>query len=158
MRHINKDITTVTSGLILHGVNCQGKMASGVALAIRTKWPAVYKSYMESYNYMKSKNFLWLGRAFPGYIDIANELVVFNGFTQEYYGRDGRAYATVEAIQSCLEDVYKFAIESGITDIYIPRIGCNLGGLNWDQVGPMIEEFETSKNGLINITVCDFNT
>ena len=45
MDFIQKDITTERHGLIIHGVNCQGVMGSGVALAIRNKWPVVYDEY-----------------------------------------------------------------------------------------------------------------
>ena len=45
INYINKDITTVETGVIVHGVNCQGAMGSGVALAILKKWPTVYSEY-----------------------------------------------------------------------------------------------------------------
>ena len=34
---------------ICHQVNCQGKMNSGVAKAIRDKWPEVYIQYLKKY-------------------------------------------------------------------------------------------------------------
>lgn len=43
--YIVMDITTATRGIVVHGVNCQGVMGSGVALAIRTKWPQIFESY-----------------------------------------------------------------------------------------------------------------
>jgi len=42
---IKKDVTTVTKGVVAHGVNCQGAMGSGVAGAIRRKWPSVFIEY-----------------------------------------------------------------------------------------------------------------
>ena len=36
--------------IIVHGVNCQGKMNSGVAKAIREAFPVVYEEYMKLYN------------------------------------------------------------------------------------------------------------
>ena len=44
---IHKDITSVTSGIILHGTNAQKTYRSGVAGAIRNKWPAAYEAYMQ---------------------------------------------------------------------------------------------------------------
>lgn len=47
MKFINKDITTVEAlSILLHGVNCQGVMASGVAKAIAEKWPIVREHYL----------------------------------------------------------------------------------------------------------------
>ena len=76
MNMIEKDITTVESGFILHGVNCQRTMGSGVAKAIRAKWPKLYKEY---------KNTIpMLGKV--QLIHINADLWVINCFTQEYYG------------------------------------------------------------------------
>ena len=41
------DITNSKANYICHQVNCQGAMNSGVAKAIREKWPRVYKAYSD---------------------------------------------------------------------------------------------------------------
>lgn len=43
MIYLNKNIITIQEGVIAHGVNCTGAMNSGVAKAIREKWPEVYR-------------------------------------------------------------------------------------------------------------------
>lgn len=57
MKYIKKDITTVNWGIIAHGVNCRGRMSSGVAAAIRSKWPIVYDKYREMYDDGEAKWF-----------------------------------------------------------------------------------------------------
>ena len=42
---IYDDITKSNADYICHQVNCQGVMGSGVAKAIRDKWPQVYEEY-----------------------------------------------------------------------------------------------------------------
>jgi hypothetical protein len=42
------DATSVNQGVIAHGVNCQHKMASGIAKTVREKWPQVYDCYMRN--------------------------------------------------------------------------------------------------------------
>ncbi len=42
---IDGDLFSTKSNYICHQVNCQGKMGSGVAKQIRTKFPTVYKWY-----------------------------------------------------------------------------------------------------------------
>ena len=44
------DLTNSTAQIICHQVNCQGKMGSGVALAIRNKFPNVYNEYIFKHN------------------------------------------------------------------------------------------------------------
>lgn len=43
---VKGDITKSDCKYICHQVNCRCKMGSGVAKAIRTKWPVVYTEYM----------------------------------------------------------------------------------------------------------------
>jgi len=40
-----KDITTITKGVIMHQVNCQDVMGSGVAKALYTKYPQVKEEF-----------------------------------------------------------------------------------------------------------------
>ena len=48
IKEIQKDITTVEEGVVLHGCNCSGGFGSGVAGAIRKKWPDVYEMFKEN--------------------------------------------------------------------------------------------------------------
>lgn len=156
----NLDLTTVSAGIVAHGVNCQGKMGSGVALAIRQKWPSVYKAYRAYWEKNQRDKAGLLG--FVLYVDTQEgikafglELYVANIFTQLYYGRDGAKYANPEAIEQGLTTVAAFARQRKLL-VYMPRIGCNLGGLDWEtEVKPVAEKVA----GLfpdIEFVVCDY--
>lgn len=80
MKILKKDLTTISSGVILHQVNCQGRFASGLAGSIRQKFPEVYLSYMNFYQ--AHKNDL-LGRFDD--VHVSDSLVVVNCFSQEFY-------------------------------------------------------------------------
>ena len=149
LRYINKDITTITSGIILHGVNCQNVMGSGVAKALYTKWPEVKIQY---HTLGKLNMLLGLVQV----VSVADAPWIFNCFTQMFYGRDGK-YASPEAIRQVLHVSCANAHVMGIEAIYLPRIGCGLGGLDWDtDVLPHIQEC-VELYPHINITVCDYN-
>lgn len=124
---IKKDITSIASGIIVHGVNCQGKMGAGVALAIKNKWPIVYYNYKDiCKKYHNNKNEL-LGQLQPNKIN--DNLIVYNLFSQLNYGRDvGRRYADIDCIYNGLETIRNLHKES---IIHMPQIGCGLGGLNF---------------------------
>lgn len=65
MNYLNKDITTVEApALILHGVNCQRAMRSGVAKALYSKWPQVREEYMKF-----SKEEMYFGKIAPVKVD-----------------------------------------------------------------------------------------
>ena len=45
VHYVKGDVTKSDCDIICHQVNCQGVMNSGVAKAIREKWPEVYDNY-----------------------------------------------------------------------------------------------------------------
>ena len=136
---VNRDITTVTAGILCHGVNCQGAMGSGVAKAIKEKWPEVYQIFKNSD----------VGRDMLGAIKMVKpsgypDLTIYNCYTQEYYGRDGKRYASLDAVRESLYKIFRIAETTNET-IHLPKIGCGLGGLDWDsEVSPVITKYSES--------------
>ena len=124
MNEIKKDLTTVTDGIVAHGCNCAGGFGSGIAGAIKNKWPAV-----------------------------AQDLIVANCYTQEFYGPGDRRYADPDAIEACLYQLLEIAMEAEL-DLYIAKIGCGLGGLSWEHEVKEIYESVFTDAG-INVFVCD---
>jgi O-acetyl-ADP-ribose deacetylase (regulator of RNase III) len=154
IKEITKDITTVEGpAIIVQGVNCQKTMGSGVAKAILEKWPVVKEEYLkvpDSVRTLGSVNFVA--------VDMTEDkpLVVCNAFTQENYGCDGARYASLGAIAKSMLFVMLRAFEWGVKDIYLPRIGCGHGGLDWDtEVKPLLEVIFNNED--INVTVCNFS-
>lgn len=147
------DITTVEKGIVAHGVNAQFVMGAGVALAIRTKWPIVYNAYIK-YKGVVPINQL-LGNVL--FVSINSELTVANCFTQIYYGRATNVkYASPNAIRTCLEHCINECNSLGL-DLYMPRIGCNLGGLSWsDDVHPIVEEISEKLDDNLLLYVCNY--
>jgi O-acetyl-ADP-ribose deacetylase (regulator of RNase III) len=137
MELIKGDVTEVTDGIILHIVNCQHKMGSGVAKALRDKWPLVYDYYMKD-----GKGPSMLGKV--GFVPVAPGLTVVNGYGQEFYGYDGKRYADPVAIDRILQTCFEFCVEWDLK-IAMPKIASGLGGLDWDkEVVPLIEKYETA--------------
>lgn len=132
MEYIHGDITKETSGLIIHGVNAQGVMGSGVALAIKTKWPQIYTAYK---SHVQGKEAM--GRV--QFVEIDESLVVGNCWTQEFYGKDGRVYADRNALLKCLYTAFAYCDEHGL-ELKSPKIASGLAGLDWEnEVVPLFE-------------------
>lgn len=150
---IRKDITTVEYGVIAHGVNCQHKMASGVAAAIRKKWPVVYERYMASPNGAKMLGTAHCINIHPAF----DNLFVCNCYTQNFYGYGGGRYASVTAVRESLEAVFELAQEYDL-DVYLPKIGAGLGGLDWEsEVLPIIERIDTEHNQNNTTYICEWD-
>jgi len=153
--NIIKDITTVQKGIIAHGCNCLGLMGAGVARAIRFTWPKAYSEYAfrcGQYDKNTRKDLLGMVQI----SDVGDEpktLFVANCFTQEECGSDGQVYASLEAIEEALNNVTAFA-EHQHLPLYTSKIGCGLGGLDWEtQVEPILKEI--ADNTDVTIYVCD---
>ena len=134
--------------IICHQVNCQGAMNSGVAKAIRQKWPKVYTEYHQcakdidigfgdmqlSWEHMFGHiQLVYLGE------ENGHSKGVINMFAQEGYGYDGRRYTSYDAFWSCLGEIKKY-INPEKTIAFPARIGCVRGGANWNVILTMIEE------------------
>ena len=146
VKYIQRDITTIERNCIIaHGVNCQRVMGSGVARAIKNKWPVVYKEYMDT----DPK----LGQAHIVVADPRKMIHVANCYTQEYYGPGDKQYASEDAIRTSLESVFSWAGRFNFP-VYLPQIGSGLGGLDWNsQVRPIVDELN-SKYPTVNTYVC----
>jgi O-acetyl-ADP-ribose deacetylase (regulator of RNase III) len=127
--YVSGDVTNATQQVIMHGVNCAGAFGSGVAGAIKQKYPAVRDAYLaHSPKLLGTCQFVKL-----------DDTVWVNAFTQQNYGYDGRKYADMVAVGSCLVEVAEYMKNNNMTSIAMPKIGCGLGGLEWDQVSILVE-------------------
>jgi O-acetyl-ADP-ribose deacetylase (regulator of RNase III) len=134
---------------ICHQVNCQGKMNSGVAKAIREKWPVVYKEYQNWYDHWCQKvlddyggcedypspSEVMLGRILM--VEVDNNQTVINMAAQQYYGYDGGRYTSYDAFWMCLGRI-KEVVPQGSSIAFPDHIGCCRGGANWNVILSMI--------------------
>ena len=120
---------------ICQQVNCQGRMASGIAKQIRTKWPIVYTSYAKKCSDTSPELIL-------GDIQVVNlptNQYMINMFSQLGYGYDGMRYTSYDAFWNCL-NLIKEIVPKGRKIGFPYRIGCGLGGANWPVIETMIEQ------------------
>lgn len=133
---------------ICHQVNCMGKMNSGVAKAIREKWPVVFEEYKElceSWHAWAHIHYLqdpeqyainaMLGMA--QLIPISETQTVINLFGQGFYGYDGMRYTSYDAFWMCLGEI-KDKVPKGSKIAFPYNIGCCRGGANWEVIYAMI--------------------
>ena len=122
------------NSMVVHGCNAQGVMGSGVARVVRNNFPAAYYEYLRHHE----EHGLKLG-------EVINAMVlpgryVANAITQEFYGGDGKRYVSYHAIRVAFGIVRKLAIELELETINYPMIGAGLGGGDWNEIAPIIDE------------------
>ena len=124
---------------ICHQVNCQGKMNSGVAKAIRERWPIVYTTYWNTF--LSESNLLgkillvdineYEPRTWP------DQPTIINMFSQEFYGYDGKRYTSYDAFDDCLQKI-KEIVPKGSKIAFPYKIGCDRGGGKWNIIFGLI--------------------
>lgn len=112
-----------------HGVNCKGKMGSGIAVPFRQKYPEMYERYAA----LCAAQILLPGQVFPWATDTH---YVFNIASQYEPGAD----AHIDYLESGLLYCRFFMRHHGLTHLGLPRIGAGIGGLRLDDVRNIIDE------------------
>ncbi len=138
IKDIKIDIFASGAQVILHSCNTQNTMGSGIAKALRSRWPAVYEADCLA----KTGNYNKLGAISVANIkdDISTIKFVINCYSQEFYGHDKR-YSNYEALYNALERVKVFCLFNGnIKTIAAPyKMASNLAGGDWRIVRPMFD-------------------
>lgn len=142
MRQMTGNLLEVKEGILVQGCNAQGVMGSGVAAAIRAKWPGVYDTYRRAYEKRKAESgqTLELGRVIWHTISREPKLTIANAITQEFYGRDPNVvYANYEAIGKAFERVGEIARQHQL-EVHYPLIGAGLANGDWNIISSIIED------------------
>lgn len=134
IKHVTGDIFKSGVDVILHQVNCQGAMNSGVARQVREKYPEVYDEYKRLCNTVYKNPCILLGVAQA--IKTNDGTTIVNLFAQEAYGYDGKQYTSYEALRRAFNKVRDCYKDKSIAIPY--RIGCCRGGGDWNVVYAMI--------------------
>ena len=130
IEYIKGDLLNTDIQHIIHGCNAQGVMGSGVAKAIRAKYPTAYSDYNDMYN---SKG-LELGDIC---VSVQNDhKVIHNAITQKNYGGNvGTVYVSYWAIA----EVFRKINSWNVKEIALPMIGAGLANGDWNVISAIIE-------------------
>lgn len=100
MRIVNRrgDITTSRAKFICHQTNCKGKMGSGVAKAIRTRFPEIYSQFLQFYDMDNAKLGAYqICDILEGNRNRHSTQYIVNLYAQDAYGYDGKRYTSYDA-------------------------------------------------------------
>ena len=131
IKYFDGDILTSTAPITMHQVNCKGVMNSGVAKAIKEKWPVVFDEYLRFYQNLTTDVLLGITQ----FVKIGTDRYVANLFAQEKYGYDGIRYTSYDAIDKCLKSVARNAENGEINRVAMPyKMSSDRGGADWDVI------------------------
>lgn len=145
---IEGNIVNAKTDFIIHQVNCQGEINTGVAKALRDYDEGIYTDYRYMCEIGEFDPKILLG-ACAQYTIKNGAQTVLSLFAQDNYGYDGKQYTNLKAFREGLwfisQHVPKWHEEGGVcirrTSIALPyKIGCGRGGADWEVVYKIIEE------------------
>lgn len=128
------DLVKTPCKIIMHGCNAQGVMGSGVAKAIREAFPLAYEAYMKQYR----ARGLQVGEIIA--VEQNNKIII-NAITQEFYGYDHKLYVSYSGLTRCFIRLDNYIDRNDLhgETIAMPRIGCGLGGGDWEAVSNLMQ-------------------
>lgn len=128
---------------VVNTVNCVGVMGKGIAAEFKNRYPTMFKIYKKLCDdklLKPGKLWLWRGEA----------QWVLNFPTKNHW----RHPSKLEWIEAGLRKFVTEYEKRGVTEISFPRLGCGNGGLEWDDVRPLMESYLSSLP--ITVFVHDF--
>lgn len=134
---VKGDLLDAKETIIAHQVNCQKRMNSGVAKAIREKYPIVFERYEETNPKLGMVDFICEGEK-------TGEHYIANMYAQDRYGYDGKQYTDYEAFRECCQTIVKLCRIIKSNTVAMPyKIGSDRGGADWDKIMDILLEVFT---------------
>lgn len=135
IHEVSGDILLTKAQVIAHGVAANDPMKQGLAFSLHEAYPSMHKDYHHWCNSQHPKPgaaWMWGG---------AEDVRIVNLITQEggYLHGSKPGKATTKLVGDALKALVKIAKEEGFTSIALPRLATGVGGLNWEEVRPVIE-------------------
>jgi O-acetyl-ADP-ribose deacetylase (regulator of RNase III) len=137
-RHTTGSILDSGADALVNPVNCVGVSGKGLALEFKKRFPTATDWYRK----MAEDGLVDIGTSFHFYgINHPTVTRVFFLPTKMHW-REPSHLSYVEAGLDALAESVNSCDDpcAGVRKIAIPALGCGLGGLDWEQVRPLIEQ------------------
>lgn len=131
---------------ICNAVNCVGVSGAGLALAFKKKFPKMYAEY---------RNFCNEGKLRPGNMHVWENDNNDPKYIINFPTKDDLSPSKLEYIIDGLVALREVIDSKNIKTIGIPAIGSGLGGLSYNDVCPLLEEFADSLPEGVFVTLYD---
>lgn len=112
---------------IINPVNCVGVMGKGLALEFKNKYPENFLKYKK----VCDNNELTIGKCFTTF---ENGKYIVNFPTKNHWKNKSEYSYIEEGMLALIRHINHYNIKS----ISIPKLGCGLGGLEWNKVKQII--------------------
>lgn len=136
IRYVSGDLLQSQAQAIAHGVAPNDDFGQGLAHALREQQPAMYKDfrhYCQTQHPKAGGLWTWAGAEGPRIVAL---------FTQEgaydHGAKPGKA--TLSNVGHALKALAAECTREGWTSLALPRLATGVGGMDWNEVKPLIEQ------------------
>lgn len=147
IREIYEDLFNLRVDALAHGCNTKGIMGDGIARQFKVRYPQMfieYASYCSAGLFNPGDvHFYKSGNDQPHVVNVATQTTPGGGARSDY----------IERGLVAVREMYK---RWGIKSLAIPKIGCGLGGLEWDEVNKIVEKIFGSSDLEVVIALGEF--
>ena len=147
---LDGDLLLSKAELIAHGVAPNDDFKNGLALALREKFPAMYKDFRHHCRQSTPKcGSVWL---WQGVDQDGKPVKIAALFTQEPAAHEGDhpGKAKTGHLNHALHELKKLIEKEHIASVALPMLATGVGGLEWRHVEPIVQ---TQLAG-VNATIC----
>lgn len=130
LTYIKGDLFSSPAQVLVNTVNTVGVMGKGIALEFKNRYPEMFKAYQKECD---NKN-LDIGNLFL-WKDYEKWVLLFP--TKKHW----RSPSKIDYIKKGLEKFVHTYENLNIESIAFPRLGCGNGGLDWNDVKPIMEYY-----------------
>lgn len=141
IHEVTGDILLSSADAIAHGVAPNDPFHSGLALALREKWPAMYKDFRHYCQTDRPKSgTLWHWGGVSDAADTPVRLVAL--LTQEGGYEHGAkpGPANAKNVSHALKELREWAERENVRSLAIPKLCTGVGGMSWDAVAPLVRQ------------------
>ena len=138
---IDGNLLIADAEALVNTVNTVGVMGKGIALQFKKAFPDNFKAYKRACD---------RGQVVPGRMFVhqtgalSGPRLIINFPTKRHW----KGKARLQDIVDGLDDLVRVLRECHVESVAVPPLGCGNGGLDWSEVGPIIEEALKPLEGL----------
>lgn len=141
IREVEGDILLSQAQVIAHGIATNDPFDSGLALALRERFPSMVKDYRHAMHAKEPKP----GEIWPwkGVNEDGSTRGIVNLLTQgmQSQARSARPLkARLEDVNHALRELARLVQAEGIRSVALPRLATGVGALAWSDVKPLIQQ------------------
>jgi len=130
IKYMEGNIFDSTADILVNPVNCRGVMGGGLALEFKKRYPEMYRWHLVAIVFGSLKiGRPWLWHNIYGIQDV----LCFP--TKDHWKDPSKLEYIVDGLEWCWHFI------KPRQTIAFPKLGCGLGGLDWDDVQPVMKKY-----------------